>query len=69
MLPTADRGTGTDALYVPEQKREYRYKINYGYPATRGLMARPNLHYVKSPRGAARSASAVAGGGQFIADC
>lgn len=65
MLPTADRGTGTDALYVPDQKRE----INYGYPATRGLMPRPNLHCVKSPGGAARSDSAVAGWGQFIADC
>jgi hypothetical protein len=46
-----------------------RIKSTRSTTATRGLMLRPNLHCVKSYGGAARSDSAVAGWGQFIADC
>ncbi|MCE4056154.1 carbohydrate porin [Pseudomonas sp. Au-Pse12] len=57
-----------DGLYVPEQKREYSVEINYGYQATRWLMVRPNLQYVKYPGGLTQTDSALVGGVQFIAD-
>lgn len=57
-----------DGLYVPEQKREYSVELNYGYQATRWLMVRPNLQYVKYPGGLTQTDSALVGGVQFIAD-
>ncbi len=57
-----------DARYIPEQKREYSYEINYGYQATKWLMVRPNLQYVKYPGGLKDTNSAVVGGVQFIAN-
>ena len=57
-----------DPLYVPEQRREYSYEINYGVQATKWLMVRPNLQYVKYPGGLTQTTGAVVGGVQFIAD-
>lgn len=57
-----------DPLYVPEQRREYSYEINYGYQATKWLMVRPNVQYVKYPGGLTETDSAVVGGVQFIVD-
>ncbi|MDF3864918.1 carbohydrate porin [Pseudomonas denitrificans (nom. rej.)] len=69
-LVNAENGvTGVnDALYVPVQKREYSYEINYGYQAAKWLMVRPNLQYVKYPGGLTQTDSAVVGGLQLIAD-
>ncbi|WP_226506169.1 carbohydrate porin [Pseudomonas sp. MWU16-30317] len=66
----ADNGVDSvhDALYVPVQKREYSYEINYGYLATKWLMVRPSLQYVKYPGGVEQTRSALVGGVQFIAD-
>lgn len=53
---------------MPEQRREYSYEINYGVQATKWLMVRPNLQYVKYPGGLTQTRGAVVGGVQFIAD-
>ena len=69
MLNAANGVTSIDdPLYVPEQRREYSYEINYGVQATNWLMVRPNLQYVKYPGGLTQTRGAVVGGVQFIAD-
>lgn len=57
-----------NALYLPEQKRVYSVEINYGYQATKWLMVRPHLQYVKYPGRLTQTDSAVVGGVQLIAD-
>ena len=55
-----------DPLYVPVQDSAQCFEINYEYNATKWLMIRPNLHYIKNPGGVKKTDDSLAGGMQFI---
>jgi len=40
-----------DPDYLPEQRTEYNYELNYGFQLTQWLNVRPNLQYIVHPGG------------------
>ncbi|QBF25403.1 porin [Pseudomonas tructae] len=51
-----------DANFVPIQKTEYNYEINYGFHVTNWLTVRPNLQYITHPGGVDKVDNALVAG-------